>query len=170
MDEVDIYVYKAFHDFVKVCNSNEVIRLLDSNVPLPDGPFLGIKLSYIDSISWDGTAHYQENPGNDAQYIDWSTYKGRVILITYGDKAIARMQAISTGLREHRAREPLVNKGIGCSSNSRVVDISAPVDATKIEKRATMTIDFYFNQGGADRGGDYGTIETVTTDPTYNHI
>lgn len=168
MDDLEIALYKIFHDFIKNCRSSEDIRLLDSNVPLPNGPFMGVKVDTITPVSW-ATGERTDPTGTSGLVAYSSTYVGTLLLIAYGDAALTRLQSVAVGLREKNTRAPLSDNGVAYVRSSPVVDISSAVDGTKIEKRATMTIDFNFVQGGDDRGGGSSVIETVTTPSgTYN--
>lgn len=167
MDELEIYLYKAFHDFISLCNESEKVYLLDSNVNPPKGPYMGVKVDAITPVSW---ATGEETIPTDITGLTefYSSYVGRILLVSYGDNALSRMQKVATGLRERNTTKPLKDKGVAYSGSSQVVDISAPVDGTKIEKRATMTVNINFVQGGSDRGDETsGVIDEANVEGTY---
>lgn len=167
MDDIELAIYKAFFDFIKACNPAEVVYPLNNNQIAPQNEFTTVFLQSVEPISWTSTAEYAptDATGLGSSY---SQYRGFVSIQTYGRKAVARAQAIATGFREKQVLQTLRDKGLGYSSHSPVTDSSIAINAEAMERRAAINVEFYFVQGGQDRGEAPSVIETVITDSVYN--
>lgn len=167
MDDIELAIYKAFFDFIAGCNENEVVYPLNRNQIAAGGSYCTVFLQSIEPSSWTATAEYAPSTttGLGSSY---TQYKGYVSIQTYGDKAVARAQAIASGFREKQLTKILRDKGLGYSSHSPVTDSSVAINAESMERRAAINVSFYFVQGGQDRGEAPSVIETVEFDSTYN--
>lgn len=160
-NNVEDGVYQAFFDFVKAALPNEVPYLRDSNFCAPSGPYSTIKLAEVQPISWtrgelvapDGVTGLEES---------YSIYKGVVQLSFYGEKAFSRAQVVAACLQQRQMKQLLRDNSLGYQRHTPVRDASRGIDRERIEQGATLSISFFFQQGGIDRGDDAGVIEQAT--------
>lgn len=166
MDDIDVAIYKGFHDFIRVFLRAEDVYLLDDNFIAPAGPYTSVKITYSDPT----TPYKYQSPittSGDAPII-YVSYMGTIMVECYGANSFGRCHSIAHHLRDSTANQKLRDAGLAYSSHSRVADTSTSIDNQTIESRASMTVQVIYVMRTPEQGDPTSCIETVTfDDPTF---
>lgn len=162
-DPLEIAIYKAFNDFVTASleEVESTCFLEDSGFNAPSDGYSVIKIIQATPTTWTRSALVTptDTTGLEESY---TLYEGIVKVSFYGNLSFSKAQVVSSCLRHKQLKQLLRDNGIAYINHTPVRDASRGVDRTKIEKGSTFSINFYFVQGGRDKGDDAGVIEEAT--------
>ncbi len=162
MEPIEKTFYNAFWDFIKACLPDEDVYLRDSNFNPPKGPYTVIKITDIEPVT--SRRIYESSPDDNGRTSSYSEFIGTCSLYTYGEYSISRAQSIAVGFRERLTKNILKEYNLSYIQSSPVRNASRALSKERIEERAQFSVEFYFAQGGPDRGGDDPSIiEKINT-------
>lgn len=161
MDDIEVILYKAFHDFLNGLGVTENVYLGNSGFNAPAGPYTVWELISAQGVSWSASAVKppEDVTGKEDYY---TMYKGIADIAFLGSNAFSRALNVTNALREKTTCAPLKATGIGYSSHTPIRDASVAIDKESIQKGSSFQVSFYFVVWNEDRGEDAGVIEEAT--------
>lgn len=161
MDDLEVLMYKGWYDFITKALPSENVYLFNTGFVAPQGNYTTVNFNAFEPVS-DYTL-WQSDPDPDTALRDYfSTYNCFMTLRFIGEQSLSRAQSIVAATRESSIRRILQDSGIAFRRTAPVRDASRPIDGQKIEKVATVSVEYYFTHGGEDRGDAVSTIEEAT--------
>ena len=148
----------AFSDFIAQSTTYRPYPA-DENIIIPEDDFMSLKLISTEPMSF--TSLYERLPSDTCVEEYYTQHEGVIRLTGFGSKAYSLLQQVSRSFRDQRLRNILSVRGVKYFNHSAIRDASVPIYYTKIEKRYTMVIQFYFIPGGESIPGLESTIDTV---------
>lgn len=161
MDDLEVLMYKGWYEFITKALPSENVFLFNTGFVAPSGPYVTVNFNSFEPVS-DYTLWQSGADATTGLREYFSTYNCFLTLRFIGDQAFSRAQSVVAATREKSTKQILRDRGIAFRRSAPVRDASRPIDNESMEKVATVSIEYYFTHGGADRGDDVSTIEKAT--------